>query len=184
MNALINSQKLLPREFSEGDFAERGFAGYFIPGDEKIWNEADDLESLPDSWAKSDRTGHLRIAPNYATRVPVRVFVEKGGTGETSAAYGVARDEAMKQAGVKFKNWLTSRNENLRPSHQAAEGQTVGVARGVHRWCDEADVSWGPPAGLRRRSSTVTACRLRRLRKGNRISAKMLRHRPNFGPKP
>jgi hypothetical protein len=173
----------LPREFSEGDSAEKGFAGYFIPGDEKIWNEADDLGSLPDSWAKSDRTGHLRIAPNYPTRVPVSVFVEKGGTGETSAPYGVARDEAMKQAGVKFKNWLTSRNENLRPSHQAAEEQTVGLHEvfivGATKLMFPGDPS-GPPEEV----INCHCVQIAAASKGNRISTKMLRHRPNFGPKP
>lgn len=47
---------------------------------------------------------------------------------ETSAAYGFARDEAMKAAGVPFKQWLTSGNENVRPSHHAAERQTVPLA--------------------------------------------------------
>jgi SPP1 gp7 family putative phage head morphogenesis protein len=46
---------------------------------------------------------------------------------ETSAAYGVARQEAMKEAGVKFKQWLTSGLPNVRPAHRAAEGQIVKV---------------------------------------------------------
>jgi HK97 family phage portal protein len=44
---------------------------------------------------------------------------------ETAAAYGTARDVAMKEAGVQWKEWLTSGNENVRESHRAAEGQTV-----------------------------------------------------------
>jgi SPP1 gp7 family putative phage head morphogenesis protein len=44
---------------------------------------------------------------------------------ETAAAYGTARDEAMKQAGVQWKQWLTSGNDNVRDSHLHAEGQTV-----------------------------------------------------------
>ncbi|MFZ4774623.1 MAG: phage portal protein [Terrimicrobiaceae bacterium] len=46
---------------------------------------------------------------------------------ETSAAYGFSRDEAMKGAGVQYKQWLTSGNENVRDSHRAAERQTVGI---------------------------------------------------------
>lgn len=46
---------------------------------------------------------------------------------ETAAAYGTARHEAMQQAGIKYKQWLTSGNENVRASHRAAQAQTVEV---------------------------------------------------------
>jgi SPP1 gp7 family putative phage head morphogenesis protein len=46
---------------------------------------------------------------------------------ETASCYGVARDEAMRQAGVQYKRWLTSGNPNVRPAHAAANGQTVKV---------------------------------------------------------
>ena len=46
---------------------------------------------------------------------------------ETSAAYGVGRQEAMKSAGITQKKWLTSGNDNVRPAHAAANGQTVGI---------------------------------------------------------
>ena len=46
---------------------------------------------------------------------------------ETSAAYGTARQEAMQQAGVAFKGWLTSGNSNVRAAHRAANGQTVPI---------------------------------------------------------
>lgn len=46
---------------------------------------------------------------------------------ETSAAYGVARQEGMTQAGVRWKEWLTSGAENVRPTHAAANGQTVAA---------------------------------------------------------
>jgi len=39
---------------------------------------------------------------------------------ETSAAYGAGRHEAMTQAGVRFKAWLTSGNANVRPAHEQA----------------------------------------------------------------
>lgn len=44
---------------------------------------------------------------------------------ETSAAYGAGRAEGMKQAGVEWKQWLTSGNANVRPFHLEADGQTV-----------------------------------------------------------
>jgi SPP1 gp7 family putative phage head morphogenesis protein len=44
---------------------------------------------------------------------------------ETSAAYGESRDVAMREAGVKYKQWLTSGNDNVRPAHADANGQIV-----------------------------------------------------------
>ena len=46
---------------------------------------------------------------------------------ETAAAYGDSRQEAMNQAGIKFKEWLTSGGDNVRQAHMDAHGQTVGV---------------------------------------------------------
>jgi SPP1 gp7 family putative phage head morphogenesis protein len=46
---------------------------------------------------------------------------------ETGAVYGAAREEAMKQAGIQYKQWLTSGNSNVRAAHAAANGQTVPV---------------------------------------------------------
>ena len=46
---------------------------------------------------------------------------------ETSAAFGFARHESMTAAGITQRRWLTSGNANVRPTHEAAEGQTVGI---------------------------------------------------------
>ena len=46
---------------------------------------------------------------------------------ETSACYGSARDKAMLDAGVRWKQWLTSGLDNVRAEHEAANGQTVPV---------------------------------------------------------
>lgn len=46
---------------------------------------------------------------------------------ETAAAYGVGRQEGMTQAGVRFKRWLTSGGDNVRPAHMEANNQTVGT---------------------------------------------------------
>jgi uncharacterized protein with gpF-like domain len=46
---------------------------------------------------------------------------------ETAAAYGAGRDSAMKSAGVQWKQWLTSGNDNVRPYHAEANGQTVTI---------------------------------------------------------
>ena len=40
---------------------------------------------------------------------------------ETSAAYGFARHEAMTDAGIEYKGWLTSHGPTVRDAHEAAE---------------------------------------------------------------
>lgn len=44
---------------------------------------------------------------------------------ETAAAYGTARNQAMQDAGIAKKQWLTSGNDNVREAHAEANGQTV-----------------------------------------------------------
>jgi hypothetical protein len=46
---------------------------------------------------------------------------------ETSAVYGQGRQVAMEEAGVEWKQWLTSGNDNVRAAHEDADGQTVRV---------------------------------------------------------
>jgi SPP1 gp7 family putative phage head morphogenesis protein len=46
---------------------------------------------------------------------------------ETAAAYGSGRQRSMEQSGVTHKRWLTSGNTNVRPTHRAANGQTVKI---------------------------------------------------------
>jgi hypothetical protein len=46
---------------------------------------------------------------------------------ETSAAYGFGRHTAMKEAGIKFKKWLTSGNSNVRAAHQDMNGEIVPI---------------------------------------------------------
>lgn len=47
---------------------------------------------------------------------------------ETAAAYGTARQEAMEQAGIQSKEWLTSGNANVRAAHELMNGTKVGIA--------------------------------------------------------
>jgi SPP1 gp7 family putative phage head morphogenesis protein len=44
---------------------------------------------------------------------------------ETGAAYGYSREEAMKAAGIGFKEWLATQDDRCRATHLAADGQIV-----------------------------------------------------------
>lgn len=46
---------------------------------------------------------------------------------ETSAAYGVSRQQAMADAGIGKKEWLTSGNSNVRDAHRLMNGAVVGI---------------------------------------------------------
>lgn len=70
---------------------------------------------------------------------------------ETAAAYGYARQEGMKQAGVAYKRWLTSGADNVRPAHADANNQTVPVDQpfdvGAEQLMHPGDPS-GSPANI------------------------------------
>ena len=46
---------------------------------------------------------------------------------ETTASYGWADNRAQKDAGVQWREWLTSGLDNVRPDHIAANGQRVSI---------------------------------------------------------
>lgn len=46
---------------------------------------------------------------------------------ETTTAYGAGRQSAMRSAGITHKQWLTSGNPNVRPSHAMANEQIVPI---------------------------------------------------------
>ena len=46
---------------------------------------------------------------------------------ETSAAYGYGDFTAQKDAGIQWREWVTSGLDNVRPSHQDANGQRVRI---------------------------------------------------------
>ncbi len=65
---------------------------------------------------------------------------------ETGAAYGVARQQGMEQAGIQFKEWLTSGLPTVRAAHEAAEGQTVAIDEPFHVGGEDLDHP-GDPKG-------------------------------------
>jgi hypothetical protein len=65
---------------------------------------------------------------------------------ETAAAYGHARQKGMEQAGVRYKRWLTSGGDNVRPTHREANNQAVPVSE-PYRVGGENLMHPGDPAG-------------------------------------
>lgn len=65
---------------------------------------------------------------------------------ETSAAYGQGRQQAMQEAGIGYKQWLTSGNANVRAAHAAANDQIVPVD-GFFEVAGEQLAHPGDPAG-------------------------------------
>lgn len=71
----------------------------------------------------SDR---IRAEFNGLSRERAQVIAQT----ETAAAYGFARDDSMKRAGVKRKAWLTSGNPNVRSAHAQA-GEDYSEANAI-----------------------------------------------------
>ncbi len=86
-------------------------------------------DSLSDGLEKGESTRELRdrvkaertgISDKRATTIAMT---------ETGAAYGTATHEAMEQAGIRAKRWLTSNNNNVRAAHRLMNGQTIAIDR-------------------------------------------------------
>jgi len=79
------------------------------------------LSSIEDSMKAGDSRDEMakaiRTAANEITEGRSKLVAQT----ETAVAYGVGRHEAMKQAGVMFKGWLSSRNRSVRDSHIKAD---------------------------------------------------------------
>ncbi|MEI7657730.1 MAG: DEAD/DEAH box helicase, partial [Phycisphaerae bacterium] len=79
--------QLVPREFMEitpdgMDDGEDASDGYLVVGD--VWDPADDLDSLPDSWFRTTKAGR-KLHPERAARLPQRIyFDESGGCSDTT----------------------------------------------------------------------------------------------------
>lgn len=78
------------------------------------------LDSLAEGLDKGETTQQLaarakKVFNNLGDTEALRIAQT-----ETSAAYGTGRHEAMDEAGVQFKAWLTSGNTNVREAHRLA----------------------------------------------------------------
>lgn len=56
-----------------------------------------------------------------------RTRAEAIATTETAVAYETARQETFEEAGVEFKEWLTSQDDRVRLDHWRADGEVVGI---------------------------------------------------------
>lgn len=69
--------RLEPREFRETTDDEESSDGYLIIGDD-IWNPAEDLESLPESWVKATKSG-LSVDSRRKASFPVKLYFDEFG---------------------------------------------------------------------------------------------------------
>lgn len=82
--------KLLPREFNDSlPDNDDLVAGYIIPGGDEVWNPATDMESLPSSWTRVDKSGNLVFEAKYRRRAPQRIHYSPEGTCSDSAGSGL-----------------------------------------------------------------------------------------------
>lgn len=90
-----------------------------------VWNSIkNELQAGIDAGDSTrDLAGRIRSKFNEMSRGRAETIAMT----ETSAAYGTARQEAMEQAGITHKQWLTSGLPNVRVTHSAANGQIVRV---------------------------------------------------------
>jgi superfamily II DNA/RNA helicase len=77
-------KQLIPREFDDRDREGNAcIPGYLITS-EDVWDPERDLESLPDAWFKTSRSGEISVQKKYANRIPQLIsFDEWGGYSDT-----------------------------------------------------------------------------------------------------
>ena len=92
---------------------------------QSIWDriEATIEEGLENGDTTEQLSGRVKGAFNELGDAEARRVAQT----ETGAAYGAGRHQAMRQANVPFKTWLTSGNSNVRQAHADANGQTVPI---------------------------------------------------------
>jgi superfamily II DNA/RNA helicase len=78
----LQGSRLLPREFMDNsEDEESNTDGYLIIGD--VWNPEEDMDSLPDSWFRRNRSGR-RILPEREEFLPQRIYFDEYGNCSTN----------------------------------------------------------------------------------------------------
>lgn len=85
------------------------------------------LDEIEEGLVKGDTTDELADRVKQAFNGIADGRARTIASTEVSAAYGFGRHTAMKKAGIRRKSWLTSGNDNVRPAHAEAEGQSVPI---------------------------------------------------------
>ncbi len=83
-------------------------------------------EGIDAGESKDDLASRVRAEFNAIDKGRSQVIAQT----ETSAAFGYGRNAAMEDAGVEYKAWLTSGNDNVRLAHQEA-GLTYAADAGI-----------------------------------------------------
>ncbi len=71
--------RLIPREFNDRDREAKTCIPGYVLVDEDVWDPERDLESLPDAWFKTSRSGENSIQKKYADRIPQPISFDEWG---------------------------------------------------------------------------------------------------------
>ena len=90
-----------------------------------IWNEVRDEigNAIEDGSTLDEITDRVRTSFNGISSTRARTIAVT----EVTAAYEGGRQLTLREAGVEYKEWLTSGDGRVRASHEAADGQTVKI---------------------------------------------------------
>jgi phage portal protein BeeE len=126
--ALERSGNQLMRELGKDDpvrFAPQKVLQFLSQRENKLAGVPDQvhgrlLDSLAEGLQDGDSTAQLAARAKKLFNHMGDVEALRIAQSETSAAYGTGRHEAMREAGVQYKAWLTSGNDNVREAHRLA----------------------------------------------------------------
>jgi hypothetical protein len=133
-------------------------AAQFLRRHEEIWRaEAERIgQEIAGAAAEAQEAGNADAVRARFNEIAKRRAQEMA-LNEMAAAFGLARDTAMRMAGVAEKRWLSSGQENVSAAHKAANGQVVGVD-GVFTVGGERLAFPGDEAGSVRNCRCVAVC--------------------------
>lgn len=79
-----DQSKLEPREFSDTkDEDEEAKGGYIIP-DLTIWDPAEDIGNLPDTYFQTNSKGEKKLKKEYNSQIPTKIYYDEFGNYSTS----------------------------------------------------------------------------------------------------
>ena len=150
----------LLRDDDPGDLVEELVLETLRERENKLSETADDihqqiLATLEQGLNEGETMDELSARVKTAFNGINDVRAEAIATTETTIAYEVARQQSMKDAGVEFKEWVTSQDDRVRLDNFHVDGNIVGIDD-THTVGSEEMMHPGDPAAS---ASQVIRCR-------------------------